>query len=208
MLSYVHTELLVFQLVPVNSCPFSVYHEEKSGSVFYAGIYTHWSDLAEPSLLWDEQSQPSQPFPIQEMLQALVVFWPFAGLVPVAHICLVLDCSVLGTTPDVPHQCWTEGKNHLLPPAGDAFPSAALLVAFVTRSHCWFMFNLESTRTHRSFSAQLLSTLSALACTDGMGLFQPRERAWHFPLLNFMRLLLVHFSHSWGPFDQQHNHLE
>ncbi|KAK4826741.1 hypothetical protein QYF61_010994 [Mycteria americana] len=60
------------------------------------------------------------------------------------------------------------------------------LAFFVAKARCWLMFNLVSIRTPRSFSAKLLCCQSALSMYQCMGLFLPRQRTLHFPLLNFM----------------------
>jgi len=54
------------------------------------------------------------------------------------------------------------GKGELLQPAGHAFLDVPRIpFALATRAHCWLMANLKSTRTPRSFSAELLSSRSA-----------------------------------------------
>ncbi|XP_066851872.1 lethal(3)malignant brain tumor-like protein 2 isoform X4 [Anser cygnoides] len=71
-----------------------------------------------------------------------------------------------------------------------------LLVYFAPRVHCWLMFNLVSTRTPGSFLAKvlLLSTRSASGVCWCLGLFLPRGRTLHFPVLNFTGFSSAHFS--------------
>lgn len=68
------------------------------------------------------------------------------------------------------------------------------LATFTARAHCWVISNLLSNRTTISFSAKLLSSHSFPSLYWFMGLFLPKCRICHFPLLNSMRLLLGHFS--------------
>lgn len=90
--------------------------------------------------------------------------WLFVGLSPV-HPCL----SCAGepwTEPNIPHvshQCSLEGENHLPEPAGNALPNAAQEAAGLpcSRVLCWVMLNSVSTRTPKSFSATVLSSLLA-----------------------------------------------
>ena len=58
------------------------------------------------------------------------------------------------------------------------------LAFLAVRAHCWLMVNLSSTRTPRSLSSELLSSRSALTLYWCMGLFLPRCRTLHLPLLN------------------------
>ena len=57
------------------------------------------------------------------------------------------------------------------------------------RAHCWLMVNLSSTRTSRSLSAELLSSRSTPSLYRCMGLFLPRCRNLHLPVLNLIRFL-------------------
>lgn len=60
-----------------------------------------------------------------------------------------------------------------------------LLAFFAAGAHCWFLVTLTSTRTLRSFSAQLLST--SWVPVDSGGLC--RCRSPHFPIFNFLSLV-------------------
>lgn len=53
---------------------------------------------------------------------------------------------------------------------------------------------LPFTKTPRSFSAELLSSQLVTSVYWWLGLFLIVELPWHFPLLNSMRFLSVHFS--------------
>ena len=64
-----------------------------------------------------------------------------------------------------------------------------LLALLAARMHYWLVFNLVSTRTRRSIFTKLLSSLSSPSMYWCLGLFLPRCRTVHFPLLNFMRFL-------------------
>lgn len=68
-----------------------------------------------------------------------------------------------------------------------------LVVFFAKRAHCWLMFKLVSTKILRSLFAKWLSSWPAPNICQYLGLFLLCVRKWHFPLLNFMRSLLVHF---------------
>lgn len=61
---------------------------------------------------------------------------------------------------------------------------------FVARAHFCLMFNIVFTRTQRSFSANLLSSQSALTVDWCLGLFFPKDKT----LLNFMRFFVACFS--------------
>ena len=63
--------------------------------------------------------------------------------------------------------------------------------AFAARSHCLLMSKLMSTA---SFSDKLRFSWVDSSIYRCLGLFLPRCRTLHFPLLNFMRLLSAHFS--------------
>lgn len=68
-----------------------------------------------------------------------------------------------------------------------------LLAFSAMRPHAWPTGNLVSNRTHRDFWAKLLSSRSAQSVL-AHGVISPLHRTLHFPLLNFMRLLLTCFS--------------
>lgn len=62
------------------------------------------------------------------------------------------------------------------------------------QGHCWLVFNLVSTRSHRSFPDKLLSGWvdpSIYCCWE---LFLSRCRTLYFSLLNFVRFLSAHLS--------------
>ena len=70
--SHVQMELLIFQLVPVFPCSVTVHHQTDPGSI-------HFTPSPQPSFFQTEQPQVSQPFLIQEMLQAPNVFVALQG---------------------------------------------------------------------------------------------------------------------------------
>lgn len=66
------------------------------------------------------------------------------------------------SAPDLSHQCWTERKYHFPQPSG-SIPSNAAQNTFgclCCKVHCWVMVNLLSTRSPRTFSADLLYSWS------------------------------------------------
>jgi len=63
------------------------------------------------------------------------------------------------------------------------------LAFLASRAHCWLMVNLSSTRTPRSLSSELLSSRSTPSLYWCIGLFLPRCRTLHLPLLNLIRFL-------------------
>ena len=65
------------------------------------------------------------------------------------------------------------------------------LAFFAARAHCW---HLSSTSTPRSLSTELLFSRSAPRLYWFMGLFLPRCRNLHLPLLNFIRFLSAQLS--------------
>lgn len=100
---------------------------------------------------------------------------------------ILLSCSV---KPSTEHS--TSGVSpHLPQPAGDAPSEAAwrLLAFFSTWAHRWLVVSLLSTRTPSSFSGKMLSSQLAPVLDGYMGLFLPRGRTGHFPLLSMMRFL-------------------
>jgi len=176
---------------PLPSCPFTGYHGEKPGSVFSpSDIYTHWSDLLEPSLLQTEQSQLSQPLLIQQMLQSL------------NHLCGPLLDSLQ-------HVSLVLGSPELDPAFQMLFLKHArvLLPLFATRAHCSLMFNLVSTRSPGSFTAKLLSSWSAPSMRWCMGLFLPRRRTLHFSLWNLEDASQPISPACPGPFEWQRSYL-
>ena len=73
------------------------------------------------------------------------------------------------------------------------------LAFLAARAHCWLMVNLSSTRTPRSLSAELLSGRSTPSLYWCMGLFLPRCRTLHLPLLNLIRFLSAQMSWNLDP---------
>lgn len=69
-----------------------------------------------------------------------------------------------------------------------------ILVLSATRTHCWLIFNLISTRTPSSFSADLYSSHLAPQPALVHEVVPIHVKDLAFPLTNFMRFLLVQFS--------------
>lgn len=96
-------------------------------------------------------------------------------------------------TPDVALQVSNRGQESFPSrPTSDPQPSMQL-DTFAARAHFWLTFNL-SAMTPSSFSTKLLSIQSVPNLSYCMVLCQPRCRALHLPLLNFMRSPPAHFS--------------
>lgn len=70
----------------------------------------------------------------------------------------------------------------------------AVLATFAIRTRCQLMFNLVSTRTSSPFYQSNFYSQSVLSLQENMWLLFPMCRTWHFPSLNFMRILSVYFS--------------
>lgn len=87
---------------------------------------------------------------------------------------------------DVSQQCWAEGKDHPL-------ALLVMLLLMQLRKMLALFADLCLTQTPRFFSAKLLLSWSAPSMYCWLGFFLPRCRSWHFPLLNFIRSLQVHF---------------
>ena len=68
------------------------------------------------------------------------------------------------------------------------------LAFLAARAHCWLMVNLSSTSSPRSLCTELLSSRSAPSLYWCMGLFFPRCRTLHLPLLNLIRFLSAQLS--------------
>lgn len=64
-----------------------------------------------------------------------------------------------------------------------------LLAVFDARVHDWLIFILLSTRTHRSFPAELLLNPSGPTLYVCLQFLLPRDRNWHLTLLDFIRFL-------------------
>jgi len=77
--------------------------------------------------------------------------------------------------------CWPFFFNVLLDTMG----------LLATKAHCWLTAHLLSTRTPRSFSEELLSSISVPNLYWCMQLFLPTCRTLHLPLLNLIRFLFV-----------------
>lgn len=71
----------------------------------------------------------------------------------------------------------------------------SLWMFFAAKAQCWLTFNMLFTRTSVPFLQSCCIAVCWLpTCTGAWPYFLPGCRTWHFPLLNFMRLMLVHFS--------------
>lgn len=110
------------------------------------------------------------------------------------------DSFVLETQVWSQHSCWVspmlrEGKGWPPSDCWQHFPNAKQDAASFKDTLLAHV-QLDSTRVPRSFSTKLLSRWSDPTCT--------RARTWDFSLLNFMRLLLVHFSTLQDPSKWQH----
>lgn len=70
------------------------------------------------------------------------------------------------------HDCWKEESNQFPWPPGHASANAAHCLLAITTAmvHCWFLFNLLSTRTLQSFSPKLLFGLLVKSLLCFMGL--------------------------------------
>lgn len=80
-------------------------------------------------------------------------------------------------------------------------------ISFAARAHFWLISNLVSTGIARTFSANLLSSCTAPGVYCYLESFLLQFRIFHFPLLNLMRFLTVHYSNCWDPSGWQHNPL-
>jgi len=66
------------------------------------------------------------------------------------------------------------------------------LAFWVLSAQCWFVLNLSSTHTPKSFSSGLVSSHSPPSLYRCLGLPRPRCRTLHLALLNFRMLAWVH----------------
>ena len=82
-----------------------------------------------------------------------------------------------------------------------------LLAFLVARAYRWLMVYLESTRTPRCFSAEMLSSWSSPILYWCLELFLPGCRTLCFLLMNFMKFLLAYYSAFWHPSECQCNQL-
>ena len=130
-----------FQFVHVAFCPVTGHQWKEPDTVVFTpkgckgcppctlplGICTLLMRFPWPPLLQAEQSQLSQPFHIQEMLQSLLhLSGSLLDSLQCVHVSLVPGSPEVNTGPRVwPHQCWAGGKHHLPWPAGFALPNAA-----------------------------------------------------------------------------------
>lgn len=112
-----------------------------------------------PSLFQDEQSHISQLFPVEDMNLLFIVFWPLIRLSPdLAHF---LPCSVeprpQHSTPRVASPSLHNGEGSLT--SLNLLTALLLTLAWNGKklAHIYLVFSLASSRTHRSFSAVLLS---------------------------------------------------
>lgn len=118
---------------------------------------------------------------------------PFIGLAPGSPCLPCTGSPAPATVLQMSHQCGAEGQAYLPRHAGNPRSNAVRFAAFAVRARCWLTVNFGSTRNLRAFSAELLSSqlASSLSCP---GLFLPRGRSLHFPLLDILRFLLAHCS--------------
>ena len=119
LFSCVHLEFLVFQFVPVVSCPVTGNHWEESGSLLFIPslqVFIHIGKISsEPSFLQDELFQLSQPFFIGEMLKSVNHLpGPLLDSPQYVYASLVLGTPELDPALQMlPHQYWAERKDHL-----------------------------------------------------------------------------------------------
>ncbi|XP_068788224.1 uncharacterized protein [Struthio camelus] len=200
VLSQVQVELPVVQFLPIASCPVAGHHGEEAGLILLTlplQILIHVDEItSQSSLLQAEQAQLLQSFFIGEMLQPPNHLGsPPLDSLQQCHVPLVLGSPELDTVLQVRlHQ--ERGRITSL----DLLPTLCLMhprrpLAFLaTRAHCCLMLHLLSTGTPRSFFMELLSSRSTPSLYWCMGLFLPRCRTLHLPLLNFRRVLSAQLS--------------
>ena len=138
----------------------------------FIGIENIPSDL---SLLQAEQSQLSQPFLVEEMLQSLhYLWWPLAGRFPV---CRRLSCT---EEPRTGHSA--PGVSSSVLSGGEG----SQLAFFVTRAHDWLchQFVVYQDPDVPSYRAACQSVRPNFFFYMGLLFF--RCRMLHFPLLNFL----------------------
>jgi len=121
---------------------------------------------SQPSPPHTEQPQGSQPFLIQEMLQALISPQPSPGSPQQFPACLELGSPALGPVLRMwPPQGRAEGRRTSLTLLATlcAMHPGVPLAFLATRANCWFMVTLLATKTPRSFSSELLSSSTVLS---------------------------------------------
>lgn len=157
---------------------------------------THIGEITpEPSLLQARQSQISQPLLDCQMLQSPNhLCGPSLDSLLHAHVCIELGSPKLDPALEL---CLTRAEQR-----GRITSLSLLAMLFLMQTRR--LLGFCAARVHRwltvglaSFSARLLCGWSAPQPPSlywCMGLFLPRCRTSHFPLLNFMRFLYAHFS--------------
>lgn len=118
---------ILFQFKPIASYPVTGHHQEESGSNFFTPLISYlyawlWSLWALSTL----NSPSSKPFFVWKVIHSLdYIFSPALDLLHKVHIFLVTgELRTEPITPDVSHQVWEKGKDHLPHPAGNALPNA------------------------------------------------------------------------------------
>ena len=94
------------------------------------------------------------------------------------------------------HRWQTEGKGHF--PETTGYTLANMVNYLWWKGHCRSMLSLLMIRISRSFSFEPLSSQFAPSLCWCMGLFLPRCRIWHLPMVIFVRFLCAHFSNLAG----------
>lgn len=155
-------------------------------------IYT---DKIPPSLLQTEQSLLSQSLLTCQDVNNL--HDPLQDLLQYAYVAFLLRSSEQDPELQMwPHWFWVKGENHLSQPPGNVLPNGAWEAVGLL---CYNAALLASVQFVVYQDPQVLLCKDALqlfrpSMYSHMALFLPRCRTLHFPLLNFLRLLLAHFS--------------
>ena len=97
---------------------------------------------------------------------------------------------------DMSHKCWAEEKDHLSWPVGNVLPNAAHQAVGLLGHQGTLLADVKL--VHQQPQSPFLQNSFPedwpLVHPGAWGLFLPRCRTLHFPLLNFMKCLLAHFS--------------
>lgn len=133
------------------------------------------------SLPWTFFSLPSWTVPALSALphgdvRPSTSLWPFTGPSPV-HPCPELDTPLLVW----PHQCW-EGEDHTPHPDSNTMPNTVQDTMYLLCSKSTLLANVQpsvSTKTCRSFSAKLLSSLLLCSCFPPVPSYSKNSVFWY-----------------------------
>lgn len=183
--------------------PFAEHQWEESEYIFFTSAHETFmnigENLARLPLLRVKQSRLSQPLILSDAPIPETSLRAFSAFTQCSCVCLVLGTPKMDPEPQMwSHNCSTEEEDHLLQPAVPTFRTTAPAWFMGTFAHAqlvqqeWCPSLLscfpDGQPHHSDYLNQFKFRVFKPAC------FSAQCRIWHFPLLNILSFLSVHFS--------------